>query len=129
MGMWIVHSGYTWKIYITRVELEISYKRKQPHCPKSYSQKTTTGFSEVNRTLCYNKYKRGRDFCKRILVSTERWIQRMRDREVCCQVSPVLQFFEAVCNKDHFVCERTLGSDHSFVFQKHMSGYEVIYSM
>jgi len=114
-------------IYVTRVELEISYKRN-PYCPKSYSQKPTTGFTEVNRALCYNKYKRERerDLCRRLLVSTERWNHLMIGRSVFCQVSLVLQFFEAVCNKDHFVCERTLRSDHSFIFQKHMSGYEVI---
>jgi hypothetical protein len=50
----------------------------------------------------------------------------MRVRTLFCQVSFVIQLLEAACNKDRFVCEKTLRSNHSFVFQKHMSGYEVI---
>ena len=109
MSMCIVYSVYTWKMYVRRVELEISYIKKQHHCPKTYSQKATTGFTEVNRSLCYNKYKRERDFCKRIRVSAEKLESPYERRpSVLSSLSLVLQFSEAVCSEDHFVCEKGL---------------------
>jgi len=124
--MWIVHSGYTWKIHVTRVELEISYKRDPIVQRVILRNPLLASPKSIEPFVTTNTKERERDLCGRLLVSTERWNHLMIGRSVFCEVSLVLQFFEAVCNKDHFVSEKTLRSDHSFVFQKHMSEYEVI---